>query len=105
MMLAIMRDASNRRGCQQIMRCTIKNTQRQRPWTMSAITHDLSNHERWQQKHSMAATTHDTVDKLNEQLLASMNSEVFTVYSANKVVDEERPVLLNTSIQSIFQTF
>ena len=36
----------------------------------------------------MPVTTCDTVDKLNEQLLASMNSEVFTVYSANKVVDE-----------------
>src|SRR5947207_853942 len=56
--------------------------------TMPATTHDLSNHKRWQQKHSMPATTHDTVDKLNEQLLASMNCEVFTVYSADKVVDE-----------------
>src|SRR5438046_4609410 len=99
------------------MRCTIKNTRRQRPRTMSAITRDLSNHTlcqpprviparcqqphtisatthvasnhgRCQQKHSMQATTCDTVDKLNEQLLASMNSEVFTVYSADKVVDD-----------------
>src|SRR5438876_7161205 len=36
----------------------------------------------------MPATTRDTVDKLNEQLLASMNSEVFTVYSADKAVDD-----------------
>src|SRR5436190_18733313 len=101
-MLAIMRDLSNHTLCQPPRvipaRC-------QQPHMISATTHVASNHERWQQKHLMPATTCDTVDKLNEQLLASMNSEVFTVYSADKVVDEERPMLLNTSIQSIFQTF
>src|SRR5947207_831436 len=55
--------------CQQIMRCTIKNTQRHRPWTMSAITRDLSNHTlcqpprvipaRCQQPHMISATTSD----------------------------------------------
>ena len=38
---------------------------------------------------AILAARNDTVDKLNEQLLASMNCEVFTSYSADKVVDEE----------------
>ena len=37
---------------------------------------------------TILAARKDTVDKLNEQLLASMNGEVFTSYSADKVVDE-----------------
>ena len=39
-------------------------------------------------EHAILAARNDTVNKLNEQLLASMNGEVFTSYSANKVVDE-----------------
>jgi PIF1-like helicase/Helicase len=38
---------------------------------------------------AILAARNDTVDKLNEQLLTSMNGEVFTSYSADKVVDEE----------------
>src|SRR5437762_5052336 len=38
---------------------------------------------------AILAARNDTVDKLNEQLLASMNGEVFTSYSADKVVDDE----------------
>ena len=37
---------------------------------------------------AILAARNDTVDKLNEQLLASMNGEVFTSYSADKVVDD-----------------
>src|SRR5205814_2422887 len=37
---------------------------------------------------AILAARNDTVDKLNEQLLASMNGEVFTSYSADKAVDE-----------------
>lgn len=38
---------------------------------------------------AILAARNDTINKLNEQLLASMNGEVFTSYSADKVVDEE----------------
>src|SRR5947207_2263150 len=31
----------------------------------------------------------DTIDKLNEQLFASMNDEVFTSYNINKVMNEK----------------
>src|SRR5438046_4327464 len=37
---------------------------------------------------TILAARNDTIDKLNEQLLASMNGEVFTSYSADKAVDE-----------------
>src|SRR5437773_4547850 len=38
---------------------------------------------------AILAARNDTVDHLNDQLLASMNGHIFTSYSADKVVDEE----------------
>ena len=37
---------------------------------------------------AILAARNDTIDKLNEQLFASMNDEVFTSYSVDKVMDE-----------------
>jgi len=37
---------------------------------------------------AVLAARNDTVDNLNEQLLASMRGEVFTSYSADKVIDD-----------------
>ena len=38
---------------------------------------------------AILAARNDTVDKLNEQLLTSMNGEVFTSYSADKMMNEK----------------
>ena len=37
---------------------------------------------------AILATRNDTIDNLNEQLLASMNGELFTSYSVDKVMDD-----------------
>src|SRR5438876_6474601 len=40
-------------------------------------------------KHTILATRNDIIEKLNEQLLAFMNDEVFTSYNVDKVIDDE----------------
>ena len=47
-----------------------------------------SNIDKAAAERAILAARNDTVDNLNEQLLASMNGEVFTSYSADKAVDE-----------------
>ena len=44
---------------------------------------------RYLAQRAILATRNDTIDKLNEQLLAFMNDEVFTSYNVDKMIDDE----------------